>query len=148
MELGADRVRDPEHFGERDWSRGVPLDLAASRGSLQAVRVLLLYGAKIQDTEALQRAAMCGQLEVMDMLLNAGANVDQLLRAEMKGNYGRTPFGTALHHAIMYKEPRSVEFLLRRGASTAILNSDGLSPLQRAEESRNQKILDLFRQFV
>lgn len=148
LEHGADPGRDPEHFGERDWSQGVPLDLASSRGLLEAVRALLLHGAKIEDTEALQRAAMGGQVEVMKMLLEAGASVDQVLSPRMECYYDRPPFGTALHHAVRYDQPQSVEFLLRRGASTAMLDSEGLSPFQRAQEGGNQRILDLFQHSV
>jgi ankyrin repeat protein len=60
--------------------------------------------------------------EAASLLVEAGANVN----AEVEGG------DTALHRAVLFNQPKIVEMLLEKGATSAVKNGDGLTPLELA----------------
>ena len=136
-----------------------PLEHAAIQGSLEVVKLLVGHGADVRYTPALHRAAADsvkfdgikhpGRLEIMDFLLDRGANID-LLEPEFIDKSGRprqvTGFtGTPLHHAVQSEDPEHVRFLLRRGADRHIKGVMGFTPLEVAEGHHMHEIVDILR---
>ena len=128
-----------------------PLDLMEKRGQFESARILRKHGCKngsIQsaadggDTEAvkdfleggidvnansklgtaLHRAVLRGHMDIVDLLINNGANVN------LKSESG----DTALHYAAKKNHIDIVEMLLKNGADINITGYRGLVPLHFA----------------
>ncbi len=116
----------------------IPLDTAASNGSVEIVGMLLKAGAPVSaqthrgDT-ALAGAALRGHLEVVKILLAAGAEPN-LADAD-----GFTPLMAALRS----KKEDVVELLLDAGADITAVQKDGGNALKIAREGKNEKIISL-----
>jgi ankyrin repeat protein len=100
---------------------------AAVAGDLEAVRRAIDQGAKADaaapQLTALGAAALWGQREIVDLLLEKGADVN---RTDMEG--GRTP----LHQALIGGEGEIAERLLQAGAGADPRTLAGFSPLMYA----------------
>jgi ankyrin repeat protein len=70
-------------------------------------------------------AAVHGDVEIVRLLLQAGAKVD------VQGEHGYTP----LHEAIAQKHKGVAEVLLQAGASVDLPNSDGVTPRKMMQRS-------------
>ncbi|XP_068565136.1 ankyrin repeat domain-containing protein 6b isoform X2 [Cebidichthys violaceus] len=104
-----------------------PLHLAAYRGHIEVVRVLLRAGCDldIQDDgeqTALQRAAMVGNSDVINALIQEGCALD---RQDKDGN-------TALHEASWHGFSQSVKALVKAGANAHAKNKAGNTALHLA----------------
>lgn len=84
------------------------------------LRLLLEYGADLTGQGALPRAAFFGYLEVVRLLLNYGAAIDEA------DQY------TALYRASSFGYTEIVEVLLREGADTGVLAPSGESALWKS----------------
>lgn len=122
------------------------LMIAAGRGKLELVRLLLTSGAdvNIQDFQgkwpsagktALMFAATGGHTEIAKMLIANGANVDA------KDNEGET----ALMQAAFNGQIAIVELLLTAGASVNLQNSEGETAATLAENIGQVRISELLK---
>ncbi|KAI9664089.1 MAG: hypothetical protein M1821_007580 [Bathelium mastoideum] len=143
LEHGVDPGRDPAQYFGRHWSGNAPLELAVCRSRTDIVELLLHYGARIHQTEAIQLAAWSGRLDLLEFLLDKGADVNAVLDEEVRDFYRGPTFGTALHNAIQKDQIDAVRLLLDRGADSAVLDTDGKSSVARAQERGNARILAL-----
>lgn len=113
------------------WSEGYVLLRDAIENKHTAVtKLLLTNGSKVNSKNKkpsntpLHFAAINGDIEIVKMLLDRGANIDA------KNQYGRTP----LHNAIENKKMEITELLLNRGANINVKSNDGITPLHIAAE--------------
>ena len=88
-----------------------PLDLAAQKGFVGSIDMLVRAGAKVDATDAIGRtavhyAAMGDHAAAIDALRRLGANISQVDR------FGNTP----LHIASEYEQDHAVKALLAYGA--------------------------------
>jgi len=102
----------------RDWEGSTLLHYAARLNLPDGVKLLLDIGADVtvadfENQTPLHRAASEGHIEIMHMLLNAGAVLEA-------GDSGDTP----LHCAIQYGQSKAAEFLLHHGADPKGLQWD------------------------
>ncbi|MCA9507011.1 MAG: ankyrin repeat domain-containing protein [Myxococcales bacterium] len=125
-----------------------PLQMAAKKGSLEIVRLLLNHNANIDAKSkygsALYLASANKYLEICSLLLESGAKVISLHAASGKGfieivnllidfgalinernSYGATP----LHEASYYGKTAMVEILIARGAQLDIRDDSNATPL-------------------
>lgn len=109
---------------------GMPLlHLAVSVGSREAIALLLANHAdlnlrnSINKEPPLHRAVEKNHLEIVELLLDCGANIDCCS--------GR---GTPLHLAISRKHREIIELLVAKGADVNFQRSSVKSPLSRAAE--------------
>ncbi|MDX1392739.1 MAG: ankyrin repeat domain-containing protein [Gemmatimonadota bacterium] len=108
-----------------------PVADAAERGDLDAVRALLVQGADVNAAQgdgmsALHWASMSGSVEMVDVLLYAGANTEATTRL---GAY------TPLHLASRYGQADAVAALLEGGAKADASSTTGSRPLHFAAAS-------------
>ncbi|KAI1277757.1 ankyrin [Xylaria sp. FL0933] len=114
-----------------------PLELAAVvKADLEIIDLLLTHGAIFQGRSVMLLAAYNGRVDMLDMLVSAGANVDAILDNEdvYDNAREREDWGTPLHGAAGNNQAKAVEWLLSRGASTGIKNHVGLTPKQLADK--------------
>lgn len=96
-----------------------PLIVASGLGHFHLAEMLLTAGADVHALEprmgatALHKAAQRGDPDVIDLLIDHGAFIDQ--QTPILGN-------TPLIDAVLHKHAAAVDRLLRRGARTAIAN--------------------------
>ena len=121
---------------------GAPLDrtmVATVRvGKLEAVRALLEIGAKVDDpdgsdTTPLERAVLANELEIAQLLIAHGANVNHA------GQTGMTPLLYAA--SIDFGDSAMIDLLLKSGASAEAVTKEGLTAFELARKYRNAHLL-------
>jgi ankyrin repeat protein len=118
-----------------------PLTRAAARNDAAAVRELLKDGQKADEDNkrwtALIWAARSGSVEAINVLLDAGADVNQ------PGPTGDDWDATPLQHAILQRQPAVVRLLLDRGADPNRAAGGSPSPLFLAAGDTDPTIVRL-----
>ncbi|KAA0708979.1 Ankyrin repeat domain-containing protein 6 [Triplophysa tibetana] len=104
-----------------------PLHLAAYKGHIAVVRILLAAGCDLDiqddcDQTALHRAAVLGNTDVISALVQEGCALD---RQDKDGN-------TALHETAWHGFSQSVKLLVKAGANVHAKNKAGNSALHLA----------------
>jgi ankyrin repeat protein len=88
------------------------------------------------------RAAESGRVDVLSVLLDHGADIDEIPTNPLIRK--REPrISTPLHAAVQKNQRAAVKFLLDRGAKKSIKNTDGKSVLEVAEESKYTELVEL-----
>ncbi len=128
--------------GARD-DKGVPLLCTAVRKRHKILIPLLLnHGADINAQDdgrlntPLMDAAADGLDEIVEMLLEAGANPDLISRNGQ----------TALILAIGQGHTASSELLIRAGADTQVVDKLGMTALKYAKLFKNEKLIELIEE--
>jgi len=121
-----------------DESDAFNLILAAERGDLTALEILLRRGAEVTETTwdgvtALMYAASRGDIEAMELLLLHGADVNKVPENGM----------TALIGAVRMGAYQAVDLLLENGADPDHIDEDGLNSLMYATAYDFVDIVDL-----
>ncbi|NXS09377.1 ANKR6 protein, partial [Neodrepanis coruscans] len=104
-----------------------PLHLAAHKGHLHVVQILLKAGCDLDiqddgDQTALHRAAVVGNTDIITTLIQEGCALD---RQDKDGN-------TALHEACWHGFSQSAKVLVKAGANVLAKNKAGNTPLHLA----------------
>ena len=121
---------------------GTPLAQAALRNDVAALRQLLDDGHEADERgdswTPLIWASRSGSLEAINLLLDAGADVN------LPGSTGDNWDATPLQHAILQRQPAAVRLLLDRGADlTRGAGPGSLTPLLLAAGDTDPAILKL-----
>lgn len=103
------------------------LRLLATDGATELVRLLLEYGATHIKTGALPQAALFGHLPIVQLLLNYGADINEVEKQ------------TPLYRAASKNYSDIVDLLLREGADTTWVAPSGPSALYKAVSKGNFK---------
>ncbi|KAI8010615.1 26S proteasome non-ATPase regulatory subunit 10 [Camellia lanceoleosa] len=117
------------------------LHVAASSAHPKVVKILSaidpsVTGINSADEEGwapLHSASSSGNLEIVEILLSSGANVN------LKNNGGRT----ALHYAASKGWLKIAEILLSHGANINLKDKVGCTPLHRAASTGNSELYEL-----
>ncbi|HYP07302.1 MAG TPA: ankyrin repeat domain-containing protein [Bryobacteraceae bacterium] len=83
-------------------------------------------------------AAFFGHSEIVEDLASAGVDVNAQARNPMKV--------AAIHAAVAARDARSVEVLLRHGADANLRQQNDYTPLQAAEQSKDETIISLLKE--
>lgn len=126
-----------------------PLMTAANAGQPAAVELFLQHGAAPNlraddNASALHWACRCGNLQIVDMLLEAGADVN-VRRSTDRNDEGPTPIHMALSNQQCESRNEIVRKLIDAGASLDI-EFLGRTVLQYAEWRDCEEIADHIRQ--
>jgi ankyrin repeat protein len=133
LRLGADvNQRGPDGM--------TPLMIASGLGQYRMVEIFLTAKADVLAIEprmgatALHKAAQSGNADVLGLLLDEGAFIDQ--QSPVLGH-------TALMDAVLHKHASAVKLLLKRGARTTIRNHWQQTALELAREDNLTTIANL-----
>ncbi|VUC32100.1 unnamed protein product [Clonostachys rosea] len=117
---------------------------AATFPSIDILNELLSHEAKLPGSIALRAAAQAGNIKMAEVLLEKGADVNELDRWNMTDQPDDF-IGTPLHGAVIDEQGEMVKFLLSRGARTDLRDGEGKTARDIAEigdRAEMQKILD------
>jgi len=108
-------------------SRSIPLVLAAESGSIESVKLHIAAGTDLNinygGSNALYEAVLEGRNEIVELLIEAGANVNL-----KHGIYGDTP----LYPAAIKGRKKICELLIAKGADVNAKRDNGRNPLHIA----------------
>ncbi|XP_032131153.1 ankyrin repeat domain-containing protein 6 isoform X9 [Sapajus apella] len=112
-----------------------PLHLAANKGHLPVVQILLKAGCDLDvqddgDQTALHRATVVGNTEIISALIHEGCALD---RQDKDGN-------TALHEASWHGFSQSAKLLVKAGANILAKNKAGDTALHVAAALNHKKV--------
>lgn len=116
------------------------LNVALSKGLNKIVEILLDKGTNVNadisesGLKPLHKASFLGNLETVQSLLKAGADID----ATDSIGY------TALHHAVQYNRSKIVGVLLESGADAKRRSNNGASPLDLAAQNGRKASVAVF----
>lgn len=89
-------------------------------------------------------AAEEGKMEMVKLLLDEGADINEIGIEHPTDPRFREDMGTALHRAVERGQEEVVGFLLERGADAGLKDPMGRTPVDLAKGKGNEKILKFF----
>lgn len=113
-----------------------PLAVAAYWASLNIVRLLVTHGARIEQSLALQLAAKAGRTDVLQYLLDKGADVNEVPALGDLTYAVDYELGAAIHYAAQARQLDAVIFLLDHGADVKLRDHCGRTVVERAKEGQ------------
>jgi ankyrin repeat protein len=125
----------------RDAAPTVSIWQAAITGNSAAMKQHIAAGTDLNKSEdfggstPLMLAAVFGQHEIAEILIDAGADLE-------RRNYSG---GTALHQACFFCQPKIVELLLQSGADPNKKNNRNLTPLDSVTIELNAELEAIYR---
>jgi ankyrin repeat protein len=118
------------------------IEVGARLASPATLRLLLDHGAPVRGVRALAYAARCGRADAAELLLERGADVNEMADSECLPDAERAEgIGTALHAAARGGHARVVALLLERGADRRVRDSRGQTVREAAAERGHAAIV-------
>jgi hypothetical protein len=152
------QVQGPDRNGP-----GTCLRTAVQRSSLEVIELLIQHGAQIEQSGAMHQAAENGRIDVMDLLLCYGANVNEQLwtnldysarsRTKLKTEQGiisdvsddyrpKWSHETPLHSSVLHRQIEATAWLVRHGVDASITDSKEWSAKDMATTTEDTSILE------
>lgn len=130
---------NPDTVNSVNASGHTPLILAAYNDQVKMTEQLIKNGAHVNYTfsqgSAIHGAAFKGHLEIVKLLANNGAAVDEPDQNK----------STPLIYATLFRHIEVVEYLLERGANPDYKDATGSSARSYAKSLNNEELLTLFK---
>ena len=133
------------------------LGAAARLPEPDMLKLLIEHGAKIEGSQALRQAAENGQVRNAKILVNLGANVNEVYARYNYHVRKHEVTGSPLHWAVMgttYERQKrqaskaeTVRFLLSQGAKADALDGAWKTPFRSAVEKEEPDVIDVFKEY-
>lgn len=122
---------DPDGGGRFEFMPAIAVAIEEEK-DLEVMEVLREAGANVKENGLLAMAAWEGRTDVVNWLLDHAADIDEDVQMSALVPHDK---GTALHVVAETDRVDVVRLLLERGASTVIRDSDGKLALDKAREA-------------
>ena len=119
------------------------LAAVAELASVQMAMLLVAKGAQVRGSGAIVLAAEEGKLQMVEYLLDHGANIDEIGIEHPTDERYREDMGSALHRAVHGGHEEVVRFLLERGANGALKDVMGRTAMGLADAKNDGKMKGL-----
>jgi ankyrin repeat protein len=112
------------------------LAFAARAEGTRMTELLLKHGVSVACSGALHTAAECGALDTMSLLMQHGADVNELLPADTLPPFHKPPYSTwtPMHFAASGGQVDAMKLLETNGARSDVKDVNGKTPAQLLEE--------------
>uniref|UniRef100_A0A8C5B740 Ion transport domain-containing protein n=1 Tax=Gadus morhua TaxID=8049 RepID=A0A8C5B740_GADMO len=111
------------HINYLDKSKSSPLHLAVRGGSMEAIRLCLHTGARLDLSSPLHLASTQGAIEAVKMMLSSYCDVENII------NLTDGACQTPLHRASIFDHAELVDYLISMGGDVERMDCNGNSPL-------------------
>lgn len=127
-----------------------PLSVAIRYSSIQTIELMFRMGGDINKGQLIHHAVQRDDntIEVLDLLFKKGALIDAVMYADHLPSWNMwffTGLGTVLHEAASHGKLEVISYLLQKGASTAILDSNGRTAFECAVQYNQQEAANLLQ---
>lgn len=116
--------------------------------SLEITKALLQHGARAEHSGAIQEAARLGRLDVLELLHEFQADMNETLPADVgfliRDKRHQQASETPLHTAVLHDQIDAARLLMAHGADMSLEDAQGRTPAFIAEQSRNLEWQALF----
>ncbi|KAL9099816.1 MAG: hypothetical protein Q9163_004739 [Psora crenata] len=119
------------------------LAAVAQLASVEMAALLIEHGARVQGSGAIVMAAEEGNLNMVEMLLDKGADIDEIGIEHPTDEMYREDMGSALHRAVNGSHRDVVRFLIEKGANVHLKDVLGRTPLDLALARKNNDIVKM-----
>ena len=117
----------------------------AETASVPMASLFLDAGAKLRDSGAIVAAAAAGKSDMVQFLLDRGADVNEVgIYNRMDKRYDEY-VGSALHRVVREGHDGIIPMLLEQGADVGLRDAKGRTPLVLAEAKGNDKAVAILR---
>ena len=122
------------------------LAAVAELASVEMAALLIQHGARVNGSGAIVMAAEEGKLNMVKLLLDNGADINEIGIEHPTDPRFKEDVGTALHRAVEWEHDEVVKFLLDHGADVNLKDPMGRTPLALANVKRNSGIVGLLEE--
>lgn len=119
------------------------LAAVAELASVKMAALLIKHRARVMGSGAIVMAAQQGKMEMLKMLLNEGADINEIGIEHPTDPRFKADMGSALHRAVEGGHEAIVKFLLESGANARLKDPMGRTPAALATEKGNERIVEM-----
>ena len=137
-----DIINAKDNYGE------IPMNLAAKQGNIEIVKILISNGANVNAKDIygkfpLGTAIMEGNVEIAKLLIQNNADVNSIERSSYIDMmlYGMDINSRPIELALAFENVEMVNLLIRSGAQTNYISSDGSSLFNIAIEDNSLEVI-------
>lgn len=110
---------------------------------MEMAALLIKHGARVIGSGAIVMAAEEGKMEMVKMLLDEGADINEIGIEHPTDPRFKEDMGSALHRAVDGGHEATVSFLLERGADVRLKDPMERTPAALARENGNERIVEM-----
>jgi ankyrin repeat protein len=143
-ELCLDRGADPNRNPVDDYKS--LLAGVAELASVEMAALLIRHGAHVKGSGAIVMAAEEGKMDMVKLLLDQGADINEIGIENPTDPRSKEDMGSALHRAVVAGHEEVVGFLLDRGADVNLTDVMRRTPLALAKTNQNRGTIQLLKE--
>lgn len=122
------------------------LAAVAELASVEMAALLIEHGAHVKGSGAIVMAAEEGKLDMVKLLLDKGADINEIGIEHPTDPRYKEDMGSALHRAVVGEHEEVVKFLMDNGADVNLKDVMGRTPLALAQGKNNTAIVALLKE--